>query len=44
VTLKQAESHEVDVSELKEWLRTMGRSPREQALKTRLRDALGMER
>ena len=41
VTLKAEESHEVKVQQLKAWLKSVGKSPREQALKTRLQELLG---
>ena len=39
VTVKAEESHEVKVQQLKAWLKSVGKSPREQALKTRLQVA-----
>jgi hypothetical protein len=41
VTVKQSESHQIEVDRVMDWLRCMGRSPREQALKTRLNELLG---
>ncbi len=41
VTVKQEEArHEVGVRQLEEWIAGAGKSPREQALKRRLREAL----
>jgi hypothetical protein len=43
VTLKAEEtSHEVSVHMLEQWLQSMGKSPREQALKHRLRELLNV--
>ena len=43
VTVKSpATSHEVRLSKIEAWLESGGRSPKEQALKTRLRQALGL--
>jgi hypothetical protein len=41
VTVKQEEArHEVGIRQLEDWLQGAGKSPKEQALKTRLRDGL----
>ena len=40
VTLRAEESHQVKVEQIENWLNCMGKSPREQALKTRLREAV----
>ena len=44
VRLRAEESHEVKVGQVEDWLNCMGKSPREQALKTRLNEALGLSR
>lgn len=36
----ETETHEVELRKLTEWVETQGRTPREQALKVRLREAL----
>ena len=41
ITLKVEESHQVEVAQVEDWLNCIGKSPREQALKTRLREVLG---
>jgi hypothetical protein len=43
VTVKAEESHEVKVQQLKAWLKSVRKSPREQALKTRLQELLGCD-
>ena len=39
--LAPSTSHEISVGKLRAWLDSSGRSPAQQALKTRLRDVLG---
>ena len=45
VTVKvPATSHEVRVSKIEAWLQTAGKSPNEQAMKTRLQELIGRRR
>ena len=40
VTVRALESHQTKVMEVEAWLSTQGKTPRDQALKTRLRELL----
>ena len=44
VTLWAEEAHQVKVGDVEAWLNGMGKSPREQALKTRLREGIAASR
>ena len=42
VTVRASESHQAKVSQVEAWLSSQGRTPRDQALKVRLRGVLGV--